>query len=35
MCRVPIPVVVTELNKDNNDEGLPEKSLIKNNAYFE
>ena len=33
--RTPIPVIVTELKRDNDDEGLPEKTLIKNNSYFE
>ena len=32
LCRSPVPVVVTEMVRDN-EEGLPEKDLIKNNAY--
>lgn len=33
--RTPIPVIVTEFNRDNDDEGLPEKTLLKNATYFE
>jgi hypothetical protein len=32
LCRSPVPVVVTEMIRDN-EEGLLEKELVKNNAY--
>ena len=31
--RTPIPVVVSELERDNEDEGQPDRSLQKNSAY--
>ena len=33
--RSPIPVIVTEFKKDDDEEGLPEKTLIRNNTFYE
>ena len=35
LYRSPIPVIVTEFKKDDDEEGLPEKTLIRNNNFYE